>query len=116
MKKCKYLFLSVIVAMLGLSSCTTLSNLDTMDNNLVMLNSANFKYVRTISESSSATYVFGLIGGNPEKEAIEKLKKSANLQPNQAVTNVAITKSRQSIFGIVMIKTITATADIVEFN
>ena len=116
MKKSLLTILAIVIVALGMTSCSTTSKLQTMDNNLVILNSANFEYVKTIKEDASATYVLGLCGGNPEQKAIDKLKATANLQPNQALTNFTVTKSFHSIFGIVNIKTITASADIIQFK
>ena len=48
--------------------------------------------------------------------AIQKLKKTANLQPNQTLTNYAVTTTNRIIFGIVRVKTVTAIADIVQFK
>ncbi len=116
MKKSLFAILAIVIATLGMTSCSTTSKIQSMDNNLVILNQANFEHVRTIKEDASATYILGLVGGNPEQKAIDKLKATANLQPNQALTNFTITKSFHSIFGIVNIKTITATADVIQFK
>lgn len=116
MKSKLILALAVIFVAFGMTGCSTTSRLQTMDNNMVILNSANFEYVKTVKESASSTYVLGLFGGNPEQKAIDKLKKSAALQANQALTNYTVTKSYRTIFGIVNIKTITATADIIQFK
>ena len=116
MKKSLFAILAIVIATLGMTSCSTTSKLQTMDNNMVILNSANFEYVKTIKEDASSTYILGLLGGNPEQKAIDNLKATANLQPNQALTNITITKSYRSIFGVVNIKTITATADIIQFK
>lgn len=45
-----------------------------MDNNMVILDSANFEYVKTVKESASATYILGFCGGNPEQKAIIEFK------------------------------------------
>lgn len=116
MKKSVLTILAIALVALGMSSCATHSKIMNMDNNMVILNSANFEYVKTVKESASATYILGFCGGNPEQKAIDKLKATANLQPNQALTNFTVTKSFHSIFGIVNIKTITATADIIQFK
>lgn len=116
MRKSLLTILAIVLVALGMSSCATHSKMMDMDNNMVILNSANFEYVKTVKESASATYVLGFCGGNPEQKAIDNLKATANLQPNQALTNLTITKSNRSIFGVVNIKTITATADIIQFK
>lgn len=116
MKSKIILAFAVILAAVGMTSCSTVSRLQNMDNSMVILDSANFEYVKTITETADATYIFGLSGGNPEQEAIEKLKASANLKPNQTLTNIYITSSFRTIWGVVNIKTITATADIIQFK
>ena len=116
MKKSVLTILAIALVALGMSSCATHSKIMNMDNNMVILDSANFEYVKTVKESASATYVLGFCGGNPEQKAIDKLKESAALKANQTLTNYTITKSSRHIFGIVYIKTITASADIIQFK
>ncbi len=116
MRKSLLTILAIVIVALGMTSCSTTSKLQTMDNNLVILNSANFEYVKTVKESASATYVLGFCGGNPEQKAIDKVKATAALQANQALTNYTVTKSSRHIFGIVYIKTITVSADIIQFK
>jgi hypothetical protein len=116
MKKGLLTILAIALVALGMSSCATHSKMMNMDNNMVILDSANFEYVKTIKEDASATYVLGFCGGNPEQKAIDRLKASANLQANQALTNYTITKSSRNIFGIVLVKTITVSADIIQFK
>ncbi len=116
MRKSLLTILAIVIVALGMTSCSTTSKLQTMDNNLVILNSANFEYVKTIKEDASATYVLGFCGGNPEQKAIDKVKATAALQANQALTNYTVTKSSRHIFGIVYIKTITVSADIIQFK
>ena len=116
MKKSVLTILAIALVALGMSSCATHSSLMDMDNNMVILNSANFEYVKTVKESASATYVLGFCGGNPEQKAIDKVKESAGLLANQALTNYTVTKSSRHIFGIVYVKTITVSADIIQFK
>ena len=116
MKKSVLTILAIALVALGMSSCATHSKLMNMDNNMVILNSANFEYVKTVKESASATYILGFCGGNPEQKAIDKVKATAALQANQALTNYTVTKSSRHIFGIVYVKTITVSADIIQFK
>lgn len=116
MKKSLLTIIAIALVALGMSSCATHSKIMNMDNNMVILDSANFEYVKTIKEDASATYVLGFCGGNPEQKAIDKVKATANLQPNQALTNYTITKSFHNIFGIVLVKTITVSADVIQFK
>ena len=116
MRKSLLTILAIALVALGMSSCVTRSKIMNMDNNMVILNSANFEYVKTVKESASATYVLGFCGGNPEQKAIDKVKATAALQANQALTNYTVTKSSRHIFGIVYVKTITVSADIIQFK
>ncbi len=116
MRKSLLTILAIVLVALGMSSCATHSKIMNMDNNMVILNSANFEYVKTVKESASATYILGFCGGNPEQKAIDKVKKSAGLLANQALTNYTVTKSSRHIFGIVYVKTITVSADIIQFK
>jgi hypothetical protein len=115
MKRKIILALITIAITLGFTSCATFSGLDTISNNTI-LNAANFEYVKTVREQASTTYFLGLFGGKPEQKAIDRLRISAKLQPNQALTNYSITKSFTTFFGIISVKTVTATADIVQFK
>lgn len=115
MKKHFFIAIVAIVTVFGFSSCATTGKLDVSLNGTV-LNSANFEYVRPVTSIVKKTYVFGLGGGNAEQQAIDDLRKNANLKQNQALTNYSVTTSRKVIVGIVIIKTVTVSADIIEFN
>ena len=86
MKKSVLTILAIALVALGMSSCATHSKIMNMDNNMVILDSANFEYVKTVKESASATYVLGFCGGNPEQKAIDKVKE---LLGNDATDEVA---------------------------
>lgn len=115
MKKTFFIAIATIVVIFGLSSCATTSKLDVSLNG-TNLNEANFEYVRPIIATAKNTYIFGLGGGNAEQQAIDNLRRSANLKENQALTNYSVTTSKKMITPIVIIKTVTASADIVEFK
>jgi len=115
MKKRLFLVFVAIAITLGMSSCTTISKLNAITDSAT-LNSANFEYVKTVKESASSTYIFGLFGGTPEQMAIQKVRETAALQPNQALTNYSVTTASRIVLGIVIVKTATATADVVQFN
>lgn len=112
------IFMAVIAlgVIFGLSSCATHSKLQDFAENTVILHSANFEYVKTVKEEASATYILGLCGGNPEQKAIDKLKASTQLLANQTLTNYSFVKSNKMILGIIRIKTITVTADVIQFK
>ena len=116
MKQGLLTILAIVIVALGMTSCSTTSKLQSMDNNLVILNSANFEYVKTVKEDASATYILGFCGGNPEQKAIDRLKETAALKPNQTLANYSFVKSKRIILGLVSIKTITVTADVIEFK
>ncbi|MEE0267970.1 MAG: DUF6567 family protein [Bacteroidales bacterium] len=112
------IFLAVIAlgVIFGLSSCATHSKLQNFTESTVILHSANFEYVKTVKEDASATYILGFCGGNPEQKAIDRLKETAALKPNQTLANYSFVKSNRIILGLVSIKTITVTADVIEFK
>lgn len=94
------------LGLLCLSSCVTFSSFGAITEG-ASLNAANFDYVRSVKESASSTYIFGMIGGsNAERRAYDSLKEKTNLQSNQALTNFAVTSSTRNIFGVVTIKTV----------
>lgn len=105
----------IITFAFATTACSSLSKLNAITDGTA-LSSANFEYVRSVEETASATYVFSFGGDSPEMRAIQKLKKTANLQPNQTLTNYAVATTNRIIFGIVRVKTVTATADIVQFK
>ena len=73
-------------------------------------------FARIIHKEPSATYILGFCGGNPEQKAIDRLKETAALKPNQTLANYSFVKSKRIILGLVSIKTITVTADVIEFK
>ena len=116
MRKRIIVLFAAAIGLLGLSSCATLSSLNAISDG-TSLNAANYDYVRTVKESASSTYILGIFGGsNVERKAYDSLKEKANLQSNQALTNFAITTSNRVILGIVVVKTVVATADVVQFR
>lgn len=116
MKKSLLTILAIVIVIFGLSSCATHSKLQNFAESTVILHSANFEYVKTVKEDASATYILGFCGGNPEQKAIDRLKETAALKPNQTLANYSFVKSNRIILGLVSIKTITVTADVIEFK
>lgn len=106
---------SIIAFMFVTTCCSSFSRLNAITDG-TSLGSANFEYVRSVEETASTTYIIGFGGGTPETRAIHKLKNTANLQPNQTLTNYSVVTTHRIICGIVRIKTVTATADIVQFK
>lgn len=108
--------LAFVFSVFTLNSCTTLSKFNTSSGG-TNLTQANFDYVGSVEATAKGTYVIGLAGGTPEKDAISRLKEQAKLKSNQALTNYSVTTSTRFIlFGFIIVKTTTATADIVEFR
>ena len=104
MKKSLLTILAIVIVIFGLSSCATHSKLQNFAENTVILHSANFEYVKTVKEDASATYILGFCGGNPEQKAIDRLKETAALKPNQTLANYSFVKSKRIILtsGFVM--------------
>ena len=116
MKKSIVVILAVAFGLFGLSSCATLSSLNGFTEG-TSLNAANYDYVRSVEESASSVYILGVFGGaNVERNAYNSLKEKANLQSNQALTNVVFTTTNSCILGVVIIKTVVVSADIVQFK
>lgn len=110
----KKFFLMAISAII-LASCAGLTQITTPQS--VALNDNNFKFVKNVSAETQATYVFG-IGGMSEQanaDVYAKLQKKANLQPNQALADVRIKTTRKCYLGIIVTRTLTASATVVEF-
>lgn len=106
----------MMVAAVLLCSCGGLTNISTP--NSVALNRGNFKFIKTVTAETKATYVFAIGGLSPRATAdvVEKLKVVAQLQPNQALADIRIkTTTKLWVFGIVTTRSLTATASVVEF-
>lgn len=104
------LFTILLTACAGLTYVTT--------PHTVALNQANFKFVRNVTAETTATYVFG-IGGmsqNANADVIERLQKNAKIQPNQALADIHIKTTTKCYLGIVLVRTLTASAAVVEFT
>ena len=83
-------FLLMIPVILMLSSCMGLTNISTP--NSVALNQGNFKFIKSVSAETRATYVFGMGGFRKSamSDVIEDLRTEADLQPNQALADIRI--------------------------
>ena len=84
----------------------------------VNLSDSNFRIVKSIEGSSSATYVLG-IGGlsqqSQQQNAVGNMLKNANLKPNQTITNVYIKTHVSTFLGLIVRVTYSATGQVVEF-
>ena len=115
MRKILLAVIAISVTLL-LPSCIGLTNISTPHT--VALNQGNFKFVKSISAETKATYVFG-IGGFKDKaneDVIDNLRLKANLQPNQALADVHVKVTTKTYLGIVTKRTLTASASVVEFK
>lgn len=107
--------LIIILAAALLSSCAGFTNITTPQN--VALNQGNFKFIKSVSTSSTAYYVLG-IGGLTKKanaDIVEKLIEEAQLQPNQALADFRIKTTKKIFLGIIIERELTASASVVEF-
>lgn len=114
MKKILLVVTAISVTLL-LSSCVGLTNISTPQT--VALNQGNFKFVKSVSAETEATYVFG-IGGFKDRataDVVEKLREAAELQSNQALADIRIKSTTNCYLGIVVKRFLTATATVVEF-
>ena len=107
--------LIIILSAVLLSSCAGFTNITTSQN--VALNQGNFKFIKSVSTSSTAYYVLG-IGGLTKKanaDIVEKLIEEAQLQPNQALADFRIKTTKKIFLGIIIERELTASASVVEF-
>ncbi|MBR3609665.1 MAG: hypothetical protein IKL50_07275 [Bacteroidales bacterium] len=114
MKKILLVVTAISVTLL-LSSCVGLTNISTPQT--VALNQGNFKFVKSVSANTEATYVFG-IGGFKDRataDVVEKLRETAQLQSNQALADIRIKTTKKIYLGIVVKRILTASATVVEF-
>lgn len=106
----------MMVAAILLCSCGGLTNISTP--NSVALNQGNFKFIKTVTAKTNASYVLG-IGGlsdSATEDVLEKLKITANLKPNQALADIRVKCTTKVWFiGFYITRTLTATASVVEF-
>ena len=108
-------FLVAAVLCFAATGCATLSYLNAIDTGTAV-SSANFHYVKSVSGEATSTYIFGLAGGDDAGKAIADAKANANLQDNQALTNVAVVNTQRIILGIIVKVKTTVSADVIEFE
>ena len=110
----KFILLSLFAILL--TSCAGMTHVTTPHT--VALNKANFKFVKNVKAETKATYVFG-IGGMSESanaDVIENLQKNADIKPNQALADIHIKTTYKCFLGIILTRTLTASAAVVEFT
>ncbi len=114
MKKIIYILIATLLSFAS-TGCATLSNLNAIDTGTAV-SSANFHYVKSVEGEATSTYIFGFFGGNDAGKAIAVAKAKANLQRNQALTNVAVVNTQSIILGIIIHVKTSVTADVIEFE
>ena len=115
MKK-MFKLLFIVIGVLTFSSCAVHNG---YMNNSASLSQANFDYTQvSISGTASTTQVFG-IGGLGKSAIVDEAKKDMlkknPLKSNQALVNITV-NWKSGFYLIVMTKTCTVAADVVEFN
>ena len=89
-------------------------------NDKIVLQNANFNYIKTNLVGTSEVFYFLGIGGNDTDSLIDEAKKdlmSKNpLGPNQALANMSITYKYSFNLGIVFKRHCIITADVIEFK
>ncbi|MBQ8270978.1 MAG: hypothetical protein IJZ22_07245 [Bacteroidaceae bacterium] len=108
--------LLIVISAILLSSCIGSTSISTPQT--VAINQGNFKFIRQVSASTSAFYFLGIVGGLSQKEnadVVEILITEAQLQPYQALADIRIKTTYKFFLGIIIKKTLTASATIVEF-
>ena len=112
------LHVSILIAAvlcIMVTGCSTLSNLSAIDTGTAV-SSANFHYVKSITGEATSTYFLGFVGGNDAGKALADAKAKANLQKNQALTNVAVINTGKTILGVVVVVKTIVSADVIEFE
>ena len=116
MKKSLILIFLIFVISSLISSCATVSGIETITDG-VAINNSNFIYVGTIEKTAKSVYFLGIGGGNPEFKAFEALKGYANLKAGDVLTNYKVfTQTSYGLLGIIVEKQVTVTVDIIHFN
>ena len=111
----KKLILTLCSAIL-LTSCAGLMQITTPQT--VALNDGNFRFIKSVSASTKATYVIGIGGlsNQANEDVIEKLITKAELRPNQALADIRIQTMNKCFLGfLVVTRTTKASATVVEF-
>lgn len=86
--------------------------------NTVALNQGNFQFIKTVSAETKATYILGIGGMSSfaNADVVDALTANAELGRNQALANIHIkTTTKFWLCGLVCKRTLTATANVVEF-
>ena len=109
-------YLVAAVLCFAATGCATLSYLNAIDTGTAV-SSANFHYVKTVSGEATSTFFLGFAGGDDAGKAIADAKAKANLQDNQALTNVAVVNTQKIVLlGIILKVKTTVSADVIEFE
>lgn len=86
----------------------------------VIIKDGNFRYVKKVEGSWSATYILGLGDLSPQalaNNSIGRMYENANLQDGQAIINMSTNTNIQCLFGyLIMIETSVTTGYVIEFT
>lgn len=113
----KILLLVIVSSItLYLPSCIGITNITAPQT--VALNQGNFKFVKSVSAETEAVYILGIggFGDNATADIVEKLREEAQLQSNQALADIRIKTTTKNYLCIVIKRTLTASATVVEFR
>lgn len=107
----------LMVTALSMWSCVGLTHITSP--NSVSLNQGNFKFVKTVSAETQASYILGIGGFSDQAnvDVIDLLRRKANLAQNQALADIHIKKTTKVwALGFYITRILTATATVVEFS
>lgn len=118
----KFLIPIVAIALVSMTGCAHTSHLSSNGNSNITnveLTQQNFSVVKTVQKQANQTYIIG-IGGLSAKaikaNSYSDLLKEANLEGSQALINVQTEVKSRMITPLYVKKTITTTAQVVEFK
>jgi uncharacterized protein YbjQ (UPF0145 family) len=115
------LLISVCAVMFVFTGCAGLHSFsyETLTRTEVVLSENNFRVVGPVEGTVSSTYIFG-IGGMSKKtirdNAVQQMFKNANLKGSQAIINVNISTTDQTVLGVWSKKEVTAYGTIIEYT
>lgn len=119
--RCSKLFILFSIIVIALSGCSINRNISQPITNPVgvSVNQNNFHFVKSVTATESATYVFG-IGGLSRRavrqNAIAKMTEEANLTNSQVLVNITTRQSYKMITPIFVKIEVTAVGQVMQFD
>lgn len=107
--------------MLAFTGCAGIHSYtyETLTRTEVVLSENNFRVVAPVEGTVHCTYIFG-IGGMSKKtirdNAVQQMFKNANLKGSQAIINVNISSTHQTVLGVWTREEVTAYGTIIEYT